>query len=80
MDDAGTRLLEALGTLEELSVTMSPEVALHALGNVDLQVFWREWPELNTWAALLWHSLDVDLAGPATMQIDPELDEVGDSD
>jgi hypothetical protein len=80
MDDAGTRLLDALTALEEVADALTPAAARTAISTADLQVFWRDWPNVSSWAGALWRVLDDDLAEPASMQVDPELDEVGESD
>jgi hypothetical protein len=77
MDDAGADLLVALGALVQVADRLPPRKALGTLTTADLEVFWREWPEVSTWAGSLWSELDHDLADPARMQLDPELDEVG---
>jgi hypothetical protein len=78
-DQAGTRLVEALGQLEEVADTLTTEEAVHTIDDASLQVFWRDWPQLSSWAGALWRRLDQDLAAPSRPQGDPDLDEVGGS-
>ena len=44
-----------------------------------LQVFWKRWPGVSSWAGSLWRLLSEEMSGPSTPHQDPELDEVGDS-
>jgi hypothetical protein len=78
-DQAGARLVEALGQLEEVADTLTTDEAVSVIDDASLQVFWRDWPQLSKWAGALWRRLDQDLAAPSQPQQDPELDEVGGS-
>ena len=78
-DQAGARLVEALGQLEEVADTLTTEEAVRTIDDASLQVFWRDWPQLSKWAGALWRRLDQDLAAPARPLQDPDLDEVGGS-
>jgi hypothetical protein len=77
--DVGDRLVSALSHLDAVVDEVSPDEALQAIDDATLEVFWRDWPQINAWAGSLWQRLDEDLAGPATPPQDPELDEVGES-
>ena len=77
-DDVGGRLIEALTQLDELSGTLTIDEAIAELDEATLQVFWRDWPNINAWAATIWRRLNEDLARPARPP-DSDLDEVGGS-
>lgn len=77
-DDVGDRLIEALTQLDELSGTLTVDEAISDLDESTLQVFWRDWPNINAWAAAIWRRLNEDLARPARPP-DSDLDEVGGS-
>jgi hypothetical protein len=77
MDDIGARLLDALEGFEAVADTLTPDDAIKELDDAALQAFWRDWPNLSSWAGALWRRLNDDLAGPATPPTDPDLDEVG---
>jgi hypothetical protein len=78
-EDVGDRLMSALSRLDAVADEVTPDEALHAIDAATLEVFWRDWPQINAWAGFLWQRLDEDLAGPATPPQDPDLDEVGES-
>jgi hypothetical protein len=78
-EDLGERLVQALSLLDEVADTMTPDEAAHRLDDASLQMFWRDWPNLSSWAGALWRQLDGDLSEPARPPRDPELDEVGGS-
>jgi hypothetical protein len=78
-EDVADRLVSALSHLDAVVDEATPEEALQAIDEATLEVFWRDWPEINAWARALWQRLNEDLAGPATPPQDPDLDEVGES-
>jgi len=77
MDDVSERFLEALSALEHVADEVTSEEAAATLDDAALQLFWREWPQLGSWAGTLWRQLNEDLAGPSSAVGEPELDEVG---
>jgi hypothetical protein len=78
--EAVDRVLDAMSDLRAIFGEVDPEVAARSWQSSELEVFWREWPEIKSWADGLWGRLDRDLAQPATPVRDPELDEVGGGD
>lgn len=76
MDDSDL-FMDAISKLEGLSTDLTPDEAADELDQADLEVFWRQWPELSTWAGELWRRLNEDLAEPAAPVTDPDLDESG---
>jgi hypothetical protein len=77
MDDVSERFLGALSALERVAAELTSEEAAATLDDAALQLFWREWPQLGSWAGTLWRQLNEDLAGPSSAVGEPELDEVG---
>jgi hypothetical protein len=77
--DVGERLVTVLSELEAITQRVGADDAESVLDEATLQVFWRDWPALRSWAESLWQRLQADLAVPATPVTDPELDEVGES-
>ena len=73
------RLIEALSDLESVADALTADEAARMLDDATLQVFWRDWPNVSSWAGALWRRLNQDLAGPARPPEDPELDEIGGS-
>jgi hypothetical protein len=78
-EDLADRLVSALSHLDAVVDDVTPEEALQAIDRATLEVFWRDWPEINDWARSLWQRLNEDLARPAKPPQDPDLDEVGES-
>jgi hypothetical protein len=78
-DELAGRLIEALSDLDEVAAALTVDDALAKLDDATLQVFWRDWPNISGWAAVLWRRLNEDLAQPARPPDDPDLDEVGGS-
>ena len=78
-DDAAERLIKALSTFEDIADQLTPEEAVAAFDDASLQVFWRDWPDVSSWAGALWRRLNEDLAQPASAPAS-DLDEVGGSE
>lgn len=79
MDDISDRLLHVFSELEDITYETTPEEARGSLEEPTLQLFWRQWPQVSSWAGSLWRLLNedtVDAAAPAS----DELDEVGGRD
>jgi hypothetical protein len=79
-DQASTRLVDALSGLDEVADALTPEEAVQALDDASLQVFWRDWPQLSSWAGAVWRRLNEDLDEPSRPLADDGLDEVGGSE
>ena len=77
--EVAERLVQALSLLDEVADAITPDEAAHGLDDASLQLFWRDWPGLSSWAGALWRQLDIDLSEPARPPRDPDLDEVGGS-
>jgi hypothetical protein len=75
--EVAERLIQALEEFESVCADVTPDEAAQSLDDATLQVFWRDWPSIGSWAGALWRKLDQDLAGPARPSKDPDLDEVG---
>ena len=78
MDDISDRLLRVLSELEDISSEVTPGEASRSLEEPTLQLFWRRWPHISSWAGSLWRLLNedtLDSAAPAS----GDLDEVGGS-
>ena len=81
MDDMSDRLLHVFSELEDITSAMSPEEASGSLEEPTLQLFWRQWPQVSSWAGSLWRLLNedtVDAAAPVSDDFD-DFDEVGGS-
>ena len=75
-DEIGERLVQALTQLEEVADALTPDDALTALDEASLQIFWKDWPNVSSWAGALWRRLDADMARASTPPQD-EFDDVG---
>jgi len=80
MDDLSVEFLELIHRLEEVRDAITPERAHAEFDEITLQVFWKKWPHLSTWAGSLWRMLSEELTGPGSPHRDGDLDEVGGSD
>ena len=78
-DEVGTKLVDALGALDEVADAMTPDEAVNGIDEASLQVFWKDWPQVSSWAGALWRKLNVDLADAARPLDGSDLDEVGGS-
>jgi class 3 adenylate cyclase len=72
-------LMSALSCLDSLADEVTPNEVLQTIDEATLEVFWRDWPQINAWAASPRQRLNEDRAAPATPPQDPNLDEVGES-
>lgn len=77
MADTSLQLLEAMETLNEVADALSVESALEELDDTTLQMFWRDWPHIASWAGSLWRRLNQELAEPATPADEGEVDTGG---
>jgi hypothetical protein len=75
--DRSERFLEAISQLDGVADEVPADEALRTFDDATLQVFWKDWPHISSWAGALWRKLSEDLAEPATPVQDHELDEVG---
>jgi len=80
MADPSDRLIEALTDLQQVADEMTAQEAAATLDVAALQTFWREWPDVSSWAGALWRRLNEDLAAPSTMQHPSDHDETGGGD
>lgn len=77
MERVSDRLLDALSALEGVANEVTADEAAARFDDATLQVFWRSWPRVGSWAGALWRRLDVDLAIPSSSVTDADIDEVG---
>jgi hypothetical protein len=66
MADTTLHLLDAMEALNDVADRMTVEAALEDLDETTLQVFWRDWPHIASWAGSLWRRLNQELAEPAS--------------
>jgi hypothetical protein len=78
MDDVSDRILRVISEFEEIAYAVTPEEASRTVEEPTLQLFWRQWPHIGSWAGSLWRLLNEDIVDPATAPSD-DLDEVGES-
>jgi hypothetical protein len=77
MADVADRLLDSLAGLESVADDVTPDEAAAQFDDATLQVFWRDWPRMASWAGALWRQLDADMALPSSSVSEPDVDEVG---
>jgi hypothetical protein len=79
MDDIDRRFLDLIHGIEEMAGAVIAERAYAQSGVTTLQVFWTQWPGVSEWAGPAWRMFSKELAGPRPPQVNPVLDEVGES-
>ncbi len=79
VDDISDRFLDALSRLEEVADALAPHDAYRQLDETSVQVFWKTWPGISSWAGSLWRLLNKELSDPAVSPDDSDTDEVGGS-
>ena len=79
MEANADSFLELLHQFEDFADEITPERAHVEFDETTLQLFWMRWPQVSSWAGLLWRMLSEELSGPSAPHVDAELDEVGES-
>jgi hypothetical protein len=79
VDDISDRFLDAISKFEEVADAVTPHDAYRQLDETSMQVFWRTWPGISSWAGSLWRLLNDELMNPAGSANGPDPDEVGGS-
>jgi hypothetical protein len=77
--DISDRFLDAISRLEEVADAVTPHDAHRQFDETSLQLFWRTWPGISSWAGSLWRLLNEELMDPANSSTDLDADEVGGS-
>ena len=73
MADAAQQLLEAMEAFDEVADSLTAHEAMEELDEATLQLFWRDWPRIQSWAGSLWRQLNEELAegaSPASGDVD----------
>jgi hypothetical protein len=79
VEDISDRFLDAISGFEEVADAVTPHDASRQLDEASMQVFWRTWPGVSSWAGSLWRLLNEELMDPAVSSHDSDSDEVGGS-
>ncbi|MGH8991526.1 MAG: hypothetical protein ACRDZ7_08370 [Acidimicrobiia bacterium] len=66
MADTSLQLLDAMEALNNVADGLTVDAALEKLDETTLQVFWRDWPHIASWAGSLWRHLNQELAEAAS--------------
>ena len=77
MADTALQLLEAMESLNDVADNLTVDGALEELDETTLQMFWRDWPHIASWAGGLWRRLNQELAEAATAAEAGEVDTGG---
>jgi hypothetical protein len=80
VEDISDRLLEAITRLREVADAATPHDAHRQLDETSMQVFWRAWPGISSWAGSVWRLLDEEFMDPAVPSSGPEGHDVGGSE
>jgi hypothetical protein len=73
MADVADQLVEAMEAFDEVADSVTAEEAMSELDEATLQMFWRDWPRISSWAGSLWRQLNeelAELASPAGGDVD----------
>ena len=73
MADVAEQLLEAMEAFDEVADSITADEAMAELDEATLQLFWRDWPRISSWAGSLWRQLNeelAELASPAGGDVD----------
>jgi hypothetical protein len=73
MADMAQQLLEAMEAFDVVADGLTADAAIRELDESTLQLFWRDWPRISSWAGSLWRQLNdelAELAGPAGGEVD----------
>jgi hypothetical protein len=79
VEDISDRFLDAISRLEAVADAVTPHDVHRQLDETSMQVFWRTWPGISSWAGSLWRLLNEELMDPANSSTDLDADEVGGS-
>jgi hypothetical protein len=80
VDDISDRFLDAISSLDAVADALGPHDAYHQLDETTMQIFWRRWPGISSWAGSLWRLLNEEFVDSAGSAHHPDADEVGGSD
>ena len=79
MEDISDRFVDAISRFEEIADAVTPHDAYRHLDETSMQVFWKTWPGIISWAGSLWRLLNEELMDPAVSSDDSDSGEVGGS-
>ena len=71
MRDPPDCFLDAISRLEAVASAVSLHDAHRQLDETSMQVFWRTWPGISSWAGSLWRLLNEELMDPANSSMHP---------
>jgi hypothetical protein len=80
VDDISDRFMDAISRFEEVADAGTPHDVYRHLDETSMQVFWKTWPDISSWAGSLWRLLNEELMDPALSADHPHSGEVGGSD
>jgi hypothetical protein len=79
VDEVSDRLLQVISEFEDIAEKVTPDETARIAEESTLQLFWRQWPFVSSWAGSLWRLLNEDIADSATSPTD-DFHEVGGGD
>jgi hypothetical protein len=62
MADMAQQLLEAMEAFDVVADALTADEAANELDEATLQLFWRDWPRISSWAGSVWRQLNDELA------------------
>jgi hypothetical protein len=79
VDDISDRFLDAISRFEEVAHAATPHDAYRHLDETSMQVFWKTWPGISSWAGSLWRLLNEEFMDQAISADHSDSGEVGGS-
>jgi hypothetical protein len=79
VDDISDRFLDAISRFEEVARAATPHDAYRHLDETSMQVFWKTWPGISSWAGSLWRLLNEEFMDQAISADHSDSGEVGGS-
>lgn len=72
MSDLSDRFLNAINELDAVADGLTADEACDQFDAATLQVFWRDWTRISSWAGSLWRQLSEDIEHAASPPQDGE--------
>jgi hypothetical protein len=70
-------LNDSLAGLREVAASVKPPEAWRKFGDMTVEQFWQNWPEIRAWGEWMWTLINNERADKAAPVSDPDLDESG---
>jgi hypothetical protein len=79
MEELEDTLNDSISGLHEVAASVKPPEAWRRFGDLTVEQFWQNWPEIRAWGEWMWTLINNERADKAAPVSDPDLDESGTS-